>query len=217
MITAKRLREIARYDSETGDLISTVIRGNVNRGDRIGSLNGKGYLACKIDNRGYLVHRLAWLYETGAWPAGDLDHKNRRRTDNRFANLRVATLSQNGFNRQSSSDLRGEFSESPSMNIKSTEHVESILAAAEYSRKYGNGAVADAHEKSAEIISRLTREVGELKSERTKLLSAIDDGIAEIRGELNGMALMGVVPMWGSLIGRLEDFARALQTTGAGD
>ena len=36
---------------------------------------------------------------TGEWPTSDLDHLNRIRSDNRIANLRLATESQNAYNR----------------------------------------------------------------------------------------------------------------------
>jgi hypothetical protein len=38
-----------------------------------------------------LAHRVAWALVTGAWPAEDIDHKNGRKDDNRFDNLRLAS------------------------------------------------------------------------------------------------------------------------------
>jgi hypothetical protein len=48
----------------------------------------------------YQAHRLAWLYMHGEWPVGDLDHINGDPADNRIANLRIATQSQNNANRR---------------------------------------------------------------------------------------------------------------------
>lgn len=45
-----------------------------------------------------MEHRLAWLMVTGAWPAGNVDHMNRSKADNRFTNLRDVTQSQNMHN-----------------------------------------------------------------------------------------------------------------------
>ena len=60
-----------------------------------GSLNQTGYRQIKIDGRMHCAHKLAWLWGTGEWPSGELDHINRCRDDNRVENLRPATRSQN--------------------------------------------------------------------------------------------------------------------------
>lgn len=39
-----------------------------------------------------------WFLETGKWPEHEIDHINLVRSDNRFANLREATSSQNKIN-----------------------------------------------------------------------------------------------------------------------
>lgn len=51
----------------------------------------------KIEGTVYGAHTLAWLYVYGIMPKG-LDHKNRNPYDNRIANLRLATGSQNNAN-----------------------------------------------------------------------------------------------------------------------
>jgi hypothetical protein len=67
-------------------------------GAQAGSIGSHGYWRLKIDGRHYRAHRLAWLYEFGHFPAGDIDHKNHNRSDNRIDNLRLATKSQNNAN-----------------------------------------------------------------------------------------------------------------------
>jgi hypothetical protein len=57
-----------------------------------------GYWVIWVDNKRYRAHRLAWLYEFGRFPVGDLDHKNHNRSDNRIVNLREATQPQNSAN-----------------------------------------------------------------------------------------------------------------------
>jgi hypothetical protein len=53
-----------------------------------------------IDNKVYLMHRLAWLYMTGSFPTEDTDHINHNRSDNRFKNLREVNRSINHQNRK---------------------------------------------------------------------------------------------------------------------
>jgi hypothetical protein len=64
----------------------------------------QGYISIGVDGTHYLAHRLAWLYVYGewptAWPAGQVDHINRIKTDNRIANLRIVTSSENKQNRE---------------------------------------------------------------------------------------------------------------------
>jgi hypothetical protein len=45
-----------------------------------------------------LAHRVAWVIETGEQPADQIDHIDRDRRNNRFANLREASQAQNNWN-----------------------------------------------------------------------------------------------------------------------
>ena len=99
ILTQERLKELLSYDPETG--IFTRIKQVSNKG-LLGSVAGtnhrSGYRAIKIDYKQFNEHRLAWLYMTGAFPPKQIDHINRDKTDNRFANLRAATGSENQHN-----------------------------------------------------------------------------------------------------------------------
>ncbi len=64
-----------------------------------GYVGGKGYVYVSVDGHKYLGHRLAWFMTYGVWPASGLDHINRIKTDNRLANLRLATPSENNQNK----------------------------------------------------------------------------------------------------------------------
>ena len=70
-----------------------------------------GYVVILVDKRWYLAHRLAWMFEYGRWPKEDIDHINRDRADNRIANLRGATRTQNNGNtklhRHNTSGVKG--------------------------------------------------------------------------------------------------------------
>lgn len=63
-----------------------------------GYLTNTGYRKISINNREYYEHRLAWIYVYGELPAQDIDHINEIKSDNRIANLRAATRSQNNIN-----------------------------------------------------------------------------------------------------------------------
>lgn len=101
-VTLDMLRERFAYDPEAGELIwktSTLTRPV---GRPAGSLHSEGYLhvAFRVDGRmaHLYVHRIAWALHHGAWPEADVDHINGNRKDNRIANLRAATRSQNNGN-----------------------------------------------------------------------------------------------------------------------
>lgn len=112
MITAEELRELLDYDEATGVFTwRRSMRGPVKQGDAAGRLKPNGYLSIKIKQRDYFAHRLAFLYMAGRFPNSEVDHKNGDRSDNRWSNLREATVSQNRgnsrMNRRNQAGLKG--------------------------------------------------------------------------------------------------------------
>jgi hypothetical protein len=61
-----------------------------------------GYKHGKIMDKSYFAHRVIWAMQTGAWPDAQIDHINGDRKDNRMANLREVSRSQNMHNRKKS-------------------------------------------------------------------------------------------------------------------
>jgi hypothetical protein len=103
LLNAEILRSLFIYHPETGDFYWREYGPHRHMGKPIGKNNGTGYIQIPFQKDGkplrFLAHRLAWLYVYGVWPVGGLDHIDRNRTNNRIANLREATISQNNRNR----------------------------------------------------------------------------------------------------------------------
>lgn len=103
-LTQARLKELLHYDPATGLFTRLVARnGNTAKaGTRAGSLKAHGYRAINVDGRRYYEHQLAILYMTGTLPDNRVrvDHRDCNVACNKWANLRVATPTQNCQNRK---------------------------------------------------------------------------------------------------------------------
>ena len=101
MLTFERANELFKYEPETGMLIRKVTTGNnrFHAGTVAGCASPEGYLRVRIDKALYRVHRVCYLLAYGSL-ADDMqvDHINHDRADNRLANLRLVTNTQNGRN-----------------------------------------------------------------------------------------------------------------------
>ncbi len=145
MLTQDRLRKLLVYEPDTGIFCWRLSRGSAKAGRTAGARNVTGYVHIKIDRIGYPAHRLAWLYVRGEPIPQFLDHIDCDRANNRLDNLRSATRSQNGFNRdgahQNSIGLKGVsrseygWSARTSINGKSV-HIGFFKTAAEASAAY---------------------------------------------------------------------------------
>lgn len=105
-LTAERLRELLDYDPATGRF-TWRSRSRSQGTEQAGHIERSGYRAIRIDNQPFKAHRLAWLYMTGGWPAQQIDHVNRIRGDNRFANLREASPIENAQNKSNAPGSTG--------------------------------------------------------------------------------------------------------------
>ncbi len=103
-LTAQRLRELLHYDPETGIFYAKKRRGPLSVGKSSGTITPDGYVQISLHRSLYLAHRLAWLYVFGEFPSQQIDHKDRDGTNNRIENLRLATGSQNNYNKPKRAD-----------------------------------------------------------------------------------------------------------------
>lgn len=117
-LTAEQLRALLHYNPLTGKfrwrrdadhwraglLAGTEAAMGLQQYKRPYVVMGIGYRSKRlrtligIHYRNYRAHRLAWLYVYGEWPKGYIDHINGDGTDNRIANLRLCTQTQNAGN-----------------------------------------------------------------------------------------------------------------------
>lgn len=92
------LRKIMSYDPQTGIFTwRAKIASKVVVGRRVGSQQRIGYWSTQISGRQYYLHRLAFASMGEPVPTL-VDHIDRDRGNNRWANLRPATKSLNGAN-----------------------------------------------------------------------------------------------------------------------
>jgi hypothetical protein len=99
-LTLKRLREFLDYDLETGIFIRKISKRGHRAGVIAGYVHPLGYRRITIDRQTYGAHQLAWFYVTGVWPLKMVDHRNGKRDDNWFKNLREADHSINAENQR---------------------------------------------------------------------------------------------------------------------
>lgn len=99
MLTQAELQSILNYDPDTGIFTRKIKRNNNQKiGQKCGTLHPSGYIHIDLSNKKYKAHRLAWLYVYGYMPKNMIDHINGNPSDNRIANLRECSNSQNQYN-----------------------------------------------------------------------------------------------------------------------
>lgn len=120
--TPEQLRELLRYEPETGKLFWLPRARKMFRSDRsfgawhsnycgkeaFTATHAHGYKFGTILERPYLAHRVAWAISFGVWPEHHIDHANGDQSDNRLNNLRSASRSENmGNSKRKSSNSCG--------------------------------------------------------------------------------------------------------------
>ena len=98
-LNQKILQEALNYNPLTGDFTwKTKISRKVNIGQEAGCPMPSGYKKITIFGRQCLAHRLAFLYMTGTWPQGQIDHIDGNTSNNVWINLRDCSPRENSCN-----------------------------------------------------------------------------------------------------------------------
>ena len=101
-----------RYDPKTGEIRWKKVPLRSRKAE-VGSVADyatlNGYRVVYLLGRWVYSHRIAWASAWMVWPSGVIDHINRNPGDNRWANLRLATRSQNQCNHKRREDNRSGF------------------------------------------------------------------------------------------------------------
>jgi len=107
-LTQEELKRVLAYNPDSGIFTWLVNRGRRKMiGLTAGSVMKNGYIRICINGKGYLGHRLAFMYMEGKMPPDMVDHKNRNRSDNRWCNLQHADIWINSLNRSDSTLFTG--------------------------------------------------------------------------------------------------------------
>ncbi len=99
-VTHRKALQLFEYNAETGVITRKILCGGQMPGAVVGTSRKDGYLACRVDRKEMLLHRLAWLLFYGQEPDCEIDHINSNRSDNRVENLRLADRTVNNQNRR---------------------------------------------------------------------------------------------------------------------
>ena len=107
--TAERVRELLDYNPLTGVFLWRVSPSRNTPDGSVAGADCEGYRLIRVAGGRYKGHQIAWLYMTGEWPTSRIDHEDTNRGNNIWANLRLATNSQNKANMGKRADNKSGF------------------------------------------------------------------------------------------------------------
>lgn len=98
--TQEQARALLNYDPISGQLSWRIHASRRTRaGSIIKSIDSNGYIIFGYAGKNYRANRIIWLLWYGYMPDGEIDHKDRVKTNNAIANLRESSKTQNQWNR----------------------------------------------------------------------------------------------------------------------
>ena len=110
MLTQRYLKRILNYDKDTGLFIwkePSAYKTKV--GDLFGGVDiSTGYFRGRLRGQTHLLHRLAFLYVTGEFPA-QVDHIDHDKSNNKWDNLRIVNNLVNSQNQKMRSTNKSGF------------------------------------------------------------------------------------------------------------
>lgn len=116
VLPAETVRKLLSYNPETGELRwkprgaefftdgkftaeTQAARWNTRHAGNVAfAISVKGHRVGNLLGRRVYSHRVIWIWMTGKWPEGDVDHINGDKADNRWVNLRDVPHYINGRN-----------------------------------------------------------------------------------------------------------------------
>src|SRR5690242_17212002 len=98
-LTSEILKSYLHYDPETGAFKWKESRGRVEKNQLAGSISC-GRVLIRLCGCVYKAHRLAWLYMTGEWPNGQIDHRDGNQMNNAWGNIREVSATVNQQNKR---------------------------------------------------------------------------------------------------------------------
>jgi hypothetical protein len=106
VMDVEKLREVISYNPESGVFVWRVSSSNRRPAGSVAGcvFSTTGYRLIRIENKIFPAARLAWAIMTGEFPLGVVDHINGERADDRWCNLRIASISQNAANAKKHKD-----------------------------------------------------------------------------------------------------------------
>jgi hypothetical protein len=107
-LTQEELKTLLEYNPETGLFKRhPPVHFNAYSDWWAGSLGTRGYRLIRYKGVYWKAHRLAWLYMTGEWPKGVIDHLDRDTNNNIWSNLRDVSQTENQYNAKAKTNKTG--------------------------------------------------------------------------------------------------------------